>query len=166
MSDKQPSRPVHRRHLVAKIVESYVRHNKLASGDIPTLIAAVRRSLNELGRPAAPTEPRMPAVPVRRSVRRDYLVCLECGYRGQMLRRHLARAHNLAPEEYRARWDLPRSYPVTAPAYSERRSAMAKSIGLGRRAASTTASAPEGAPEPEAVPVPKRRARRRTAPTP
>jgi ROS/MUCR transcriptional regulator protein len=86
-----------------------------------------------------------PAVPIRRSVQRDHVVCLECGYRGQVLRRHLRVAHGLDPAAYRVRWKLPVDHPITAPAYSERRSTMAKEIGLGRGARDVAISTP--APE-------------------
>jgi predicted transcriptional regulator len=75
----------------------------------------------------------VPAVSVRRSVQPDYVVCLECGYRARVLRRHLRVAHDLEVADYRTRWKLPADHPITAPAYSERRSTMAKQIGLGRK---------------------------------
>src|SRR4029077_17227097 len=75
---------------------------------------------------------RTSAVPIRRSVHRDYVVCLECGWRGRMLKRHVATGHGLTVEQYRARWNLTREHPMTAPGYSEQRSSLAKQIGLGR----------------------------------
>jgi predicted transcriptional regulator len=97
------------------------------------LIAEVHRSLSRLGQGASPQEPLVPAVSVRRSVQRDYVICLECGFHGAVIRRHLRIRHGLAPEQYRARWKLPADHPITAPAYSGRRSTMAKQIGLGRK---------------------------------
>jgi predicted transcriptional regulator len=144
--------------ITAEIVASYLRHNQVAASDLPTLIASVHQSFASLGA-LAPPEPRVPAVPVRRSVQPDQVVCLECGFRAKMLRRHLTRQHNLTPAEYRARWELPRDHPLTAPAYSERRSTMAKEFGLGRKAA-------EIPPTPGAPPPSKRRRRPRAASTP
>jgi predicted transcriptional regulator len=116
--------------LVAKIVVSYVSHHSVMPNELSGLITSVGRSLGGLGKAAAPAEARTPAVPVRGSVRRDYVVCLECGLRGRVLRRHLKSRHGLTPDEYRARWSLPADHPIIAPAYSERRSAAAKQIGL------------------------------------
>src|SRR5438105_1545741 len=119
--------------LVAKIVGSYVKKNQIAPVDIPTLIATVHRSLLSLGEPAEPEQPRSPAVPIRRSVMPNHVVCLECGWRGKMLRRHLQVSHGLNANEYRARWKLGPDHALTAPAYSERRSLLAKQLGLGRK---------------------------------
>ena len=119
-----------------------------------------------LGKPAAETEgERTPAVPIRRSVHRDYVVCLECGWRGQMLRRHLATGHGLTVEQYRARWNLPRDHPMTAPGYSERRSTLALELGLGRTrgGSAETTAVPEAVAETAPPPSPKRRGRPRTA---
>jgi predicted transcriptional regulator len=120
---------------VARIVSSYVRHHHIAPHQLVELIGATHRALASLGAPGAAPEgrPRQPAVPIRRSVQRYYVVCLECGFRAIMLRRHLRLQHGLDVAAYRARWNLPATHPVTAPAYSEQRSAMAKAIGLGRR---------------------------------
>jgi predicted transcriptional regulator len=120
---------------VAEIVSSYVRHHQIAPDQLARLIVEVHRALAGLGRATPAQEPREPAVPIRRSVQQDYVVCLECGYRAQMLRRHLRIAHGLAVADYRTRWQLPLDYPLTAPSYSARRSTLAKAIGLGRHAA-------------------------------
>ena len=85
----------------------------------------------------------VPAVPIRRSVQHDHVVCLDCGFLSQMLRRHIRVAHGLEPAEYRVRWKLPTDHPITAPGYSERRSTMAKRIGLGRKPQEAVASTPE-----------------------
>ena len=117
--------------LVAEIVGSYVSGNSIAAGELANLIAIVHRSLAELGKPAdmpAPT----PAVAINRSHGRDFVVCLDCGWRGQFLRRHLTARHGLSPHDYRARWNLRNRHPLTAPAYSERRSTLAKQLGLGQ----------------------------------
>jgi predicted transcriptional regulator len=118
---------------VAEIVSSYVRHHQVAADQLTALIIEVHRALASLGRAPPVHEPPQPAVPIRRSVRQDYVVCLECGFRGQALRRHLRVAHRLEAADYRARWQLPVDYPLTAPGYSARRSRMAKEIGLGRK---------------------------------
>jgi MucR family transcriptional regulator, transcriptional regulator of exopolysaccharide biosynthesis len=118
---------------VAEIVSAYLAKNQIAPSDLPGLITSVYEALRSLGKAPEP-EPLKPAVPIRQSVTRDYVVCLECGWRGFTLGRHLSTRHGLTRNEYRARWKLPRNHALTAPAYSERRSEMAKNLGLGRRA--------------------------------
>ena len=118
---------------VVTIVTRYVAHQSVAPDELAGLIASVDKALRGLEEPVGPAaEARMPAVPVRRSVQRDYVVCLECGLRGKMIRRHVQARHGLTPDEYRTRWNLAADHPLVAPAYSERRSSMAKQIGLGR----------------------------------
>jgi predicted transcriptional regulator len=146
---------------VAEIVSSYVRHHKIAADQLAELIVEVHRALAKLGRVAPVQEPVKPAVPIRRSVRQDYIVCLECGFHAQMLRRHLRVAHGLAVADYRTRWKLPIDYPVTAPNYSAQRSTAAKAIGFGRRRVVTK-------PSPPATQQPvtrRRRGRPRRVPT-
>jgi predicted transcriptional regulator len=139
--------------LVAEIVSSYVKKNHLPPADMPALINTVYQSLLSLGKPLEP-EPPTPAVPIRRSVTRDYVVCLECGWRGHTLRRHLQAKHRLSANEYRTRWGLLSDHPLIAPAYSEARSGIAKKLGLGRY----------GREEPPAdTPARPRRSRRRRA---
>ena len=104
--------------LVTKIVSGYVRKNRLAPADLPGLIATVHQSLLALTKPAEPEPERTPAVSIRRSVTPNYVVCLECGWRGETLRRHLQSRHGLARHEYRARWGLPAKHLPAAPAYS------------------------------------------------
>ena len=132
--------------LVAEIVSSYVGKNSIAVDEIGALIVTVHRALTGLGTnaPASPAmeEKLTPAVPIRRSVQPDYVVCLECGVRGKTLRRHLRTTHGLEPAAYRARWKLAADYSLTSPAYSEKRSAMAKQVGLGRKQAQAEAPAP------------------------
>jgi predicted transcriptional regulator len=120
--------------LVAQIVSSYVKKNQIAPGDIPALINMVYQSLLAVGKATEPEQPRSPAVSIRQSVRPNHVVCLDCGWRGLMLRRHLSGAHRLTPEQYRTRWKLSPDHALTAPAYSERRSTLAKQSGLGRGA--------------------------------
>jgi predicted transcriptional regulator len=119
---------------VAEIVAAYLRNNSVAPSDIPAVITQVYQSLAGLGQPQ-PVEPEAPdpAVPIRRSVTPEYVVCLDCGAKGKMLKRHLLAAHSLTPAEYRERWKLPTDHPLVAPGHSARRSEMAKALGLGRR---------------------------------
>ena len=119
-------------HLVTKIIASYVSHHNVSPEQIPELIGAVHRIIDGLGKPSLPPGVPNPAVPVRRSVQRDAVVCLECGWRGKMLRRHLSTRHGLAGEQYLKKWNLPSDHPLTAPNYSEQRSSLAKELGLGR----------------------------------
>jgi predicted transcriptional regulator len=119
--------------LTAKIVGSYLRHHTIGASELPDLITSVHRGLSEVGRPSPSEELRIPAVTVRQSVRPDYVVCLNCGYRGKTLRRHISSRHGLSRDEYLRRWGLQHDHPLTAPAYSERRSALAKQLGLGRK---------------------------------
>jgi predicted transcriptional regulator len=156
------------RELTTTIVAAYVRCNQIGSDQLATLISTVHQALAGLGKPVAEVrDKRTPAVPIRRSVHEDYVVCLECGWRGQMLKRHLATSHGLSVDQYRARWSLPREHPITATGYSERRSGLAKQIGLGRgRRASheeLEPVAPETAPAPH--PQSRRRGRPRSATT-
>lgn len=129
---EESSRPVVGRSLVAWIIRSYVAHHSVTTAELAELISQVHHSLSHVGQVAPPQEPLVPAVSVRRSVQHDYVVCLECGFHGQTIRRHLSTRHGLEPEQYRARWKLPGDHPITSPAYSERRSTMAKQLGLGR----------------------------------
>lgn len=118
--------------LVAQIVSGYVKNNQVAVADMAAVINTVYQSLLSLGKAAEPATPHKPAVPIRQSVRPNYVVCLECGRRGHMLRGHIQAAHGLSPEQYRAKWGLAESHPITAPAYSQQRSAFAKQMGLGK----------------------------------
>src|SRR5689334_16648482 len=115
------------------IVAAYVRHNSVSPDQISGLINAVHSTLTSLGKNVADEPPRVPAVSVRRSVRPDHIICIECGYKGKMLKKHLQSRHGLSITEYRSRWRLLSDYPMTAPNYSERRSQLAKSTGLGRK---------------------------------
>src|ERR1700751_4608399 len=114
------------------IVSSYVRHNTLRPEQLSDLITAVHHALSHVGQPVQTEEVLTPAVAVRRSVHHDYVVCLDCGYRGKMLLRHISTQHALDRDEYLKRWGLRSDHPLTAPAYSERRSTLAKALGLGR----------------------------------
>ena len=118
---------------VAEIVAAYVRKNRIDPSALPELISSVSQSLSDLGQAPAPTETLSPAVPVKRSVSAGAITCLDCGYKGQMLKRHLSSAHEMTPEQYRARWNLPADYPMVAKDYAARRSELAKQFGLGRK---------------------------------
>ena len=122
---------------VTKIVASYVGNHTLAPDELSALIMSVQQAISQLGKPIQPEPARTPAVSVRRSVQRDRVVCLECGFKGKTLRRHLSMRHGLQVSEYLRRWDLSSDHPLTAPAYSEQRSMMAKELGLGRKRART-----------------------------
>ncbi len=119
--------------MTADIVAAYVRSNPLAANDLPGVISTVHASLTDIngGTAAAALQP---AVPIRRSVTPDYIVCLEDGKKLKMLKRHLRTSFNLTPDEYRAKWQLGPDYPMVAPNYSKRRSEFAKQIGLGQKA--------------------------------
>ena len=123
--------------LSTEIVSAYVSHNALSPSDLPKLIADVHGALRTLSSNEAPlpVEELKPAVPVRKSVAPDYIICLEDGKKFKSLKRHLRTHYNLSPEEYREKWSLPADYPMVAPSYSATRSKLAKDNGLGRKAA-------------------------------
>lgn len=120
--------------LTSDIVAAHVGNNTVAVSDIPQLINDVHRALANLGSAPAPAERPQPAVPVKKSVTPDYIICLEDGKKLKMLKRHLKTAYNMSPEEYRERWGLPADYPMVAPNYAKHRSSLAKKIGLGTKA--------------------------------
>lgn len=132
------------------IVRSYVRHQTVGLNQLSDLITSVHQAFSQLGQPVQPEEVRTPAVSIRRSVHQDYVTCLDCGYRGKTLRRHISTRHGLNRDEYLRRWGLRSDHPLTAPAYSERRSTLAKSLGLGRKrtARATTEVSSTAAPTP------------------
>jgi len=119
--------------LTTEIVSAHVGNNNVALGDLPTIIQDVYKTLSTLGAtPAAPERPR-PAVPMKKSVFPDYIICLEDGKKLKMLKRHLRTAYDMTPEEYREKWALPSDYPMVAPNYAKHRSKLAKKIGLGTK---------------------------------
>lgn len=121
--------------LTTEIVAAHVSNNNVAMADLPNLISQVYRSLATIGAAPEPVaEKPQPAVPVKKSVFPDYIVCLEDGKKLKMLKRHLKTAYDLTPEAYRERWGLPPDYPMVAPNYAKQRSELAKEIGLGTRA--------------------------------
>ncbi|HEX9170342.1 MAG TPA: MucR family transcriptional regulator [Roseiarcus sp.] len=121
--------------LAAEIVAAFVANNPLPKSELPALIhglhATVTRLAGEPKSAPAPIEPKAPAVPIRRSITPEFLICLEDGKRFKSMRRHLA-GLGLTPDQYRKKWNLPADYPMVAPNYAAQRSAMAKEIGLGR----------------------------------
>ncbi len=121
--------------MAVDVVAAYLSNNQLPAGQIPEVINTVFRSLSSLDGTSAEVvqEPMKPAVPIRRSVTPDYLVCLEDGKKLKMLKRHLRTTYSMTPEEYRAKWNLPPDYPMVAPNYAKQRSDFAKQIGLGRK---------------------------------
>ncbi len=121
--------------LTAQIVSAYVGNNSVPSGDIANLISQVHAALRRVsgGQAAAPAEPAKPAVPVKRSINSEYIVCLEDGKKFKSLKRHLRTQYNITPEQYREKWGLSADYPMVAPAYAAARSQLAKQMGLGQQ---------------------------------
>lgn len=123
--------------MTADMVSAYLSNNHIAPQDVPELIKAVHRSMSGLcsgaGEAAVSHGTAKPAVPVKRSVTSEYIVCLEDGMKFKSLKRHLRSSYGMSPDEYRSKWELPHDYPMVAPNYAERRSQLAKQIGLGRQ---------------------------------
>ncbi len=120
--------------LTSDITAAHVSNNDVAVGEVSGLIENIYSALSGLGQKSEPAPaPLEPAVSIRSSVKPDSVTCLECGRKMKMLRRHLSTDHNLSPEDYRARWNLPASHPLVAPNYAAKRRELAKSIGLGRK---------------------------------
>jgi len=143
--------------LVAQILSSYLSNNTVAPIDLPSVIEAVKKAFGGGGAETADApegEARQwrPAVPVKKSVSADAITCLCCGEAFKSLKRHLQAEHKLTPDEYRAAFDLKSDYPIVAPNYAAQRSALAKSLGLGRKPAAKAVPAPA-----KAVPAPKKR---------
>ncbi|MBN8875715.1 MAG: MucR family transcriptional regulator [Rhodospirillales bacterium] len=119
--------------LTAQIVSAHVAHNDVAADLLPSLIQTVYATLAGVGQEPAVPERASPAVPIRKSVYPDYIVCLEDGKKLKMLKRHLKTAYGMTPEQYREKWGLPPDYPMVAPNYAKHRSTLAKQIGLGTK---------------------------------
>ena len=128
--------------LTTEIVASHLSNNTVAVSDIPQLIKLVFSTLATQGVEEEKEQPEelLPAVPIKKSVMPEYIICLEDGKKLKMLKRHLATSYGMTPDQYRQRWGLPKDYPMVAPAYAAQRSSLAKQIGLGRK--------PELEPEP------------------
>ncbi len=120
--------------MTADIVSAYVGNNSVSAADLPALIQSVHRALNGVSNNVETVEaaPKEPAVSVRRSITPDFLICLEDGRKFKSLKRHLRTKYNISPEEYRAKWGLPKDYPMVAPNYAKARSDLAKQMGLGQ----------------------------------
>lgn len=140
----------------ADIVSAHVSSNSVSAKDLPELITSVFSSLKNLDKPveAEPVKPE-PAVSIRSSIKPSYIVCLEDGKKLKMLKRHLMTHYKMTPEDYRAKWGLPDSYPMVAPDYAEQRRTLAKNIGLGRKPGARVATKDAGQAK-----VPKSRAPR------
>jgi predicted transcriptional regulator len=121
--------------LTAEIVSAYVGNNTVASADIPALINQVHTALLRVtsGEAQSPSEPLKPAVPIKRSINPDFIVCLDDGKKFKSLKRHLRTQYNMTPEQYRDKWSLPADYPMVAPNYAAARSQLAKQMGLGQQ---------------------------------
>jgi predicted transcriptional regulator len=131
MSDQLPANNV--LGLTAQIVSAHVSNNSVAPDALPSLIQEVYKTLSGVGRDPVQPERPQPAVPVKKSIFSDHIVCLEDGKKLKMLKRHLKTSYNLTPEQYRERWGLAPDYPMVAPAYAKHRSSLAKKIGLGTK---------------------------------
>jgi predicted transcriptional regulator len=146
--------------LTADIVAAHVSNNRVAANEVSDLIAQVHAALSGLASPQTVAAPEpTPAVPIRSSIKHDFIVCLEDGKKLKMLKRYLHTNYKMTPDEYRAKWKLPRDYPMVAPAYAEQRRGLAQKIGLGRKKAIVEAAAPAKA-------APKPRAKKAAAPAP
>ena len=133
MSDDTPSDEL--KTLTTQIVSAHVSNNTVAVSDLPALIKKIYHTLAVASAEAPPAPERpQPAVPIKKSITPNYIVCLEDGKQLKMLKRHLKTAFNMTPEEYRARWGLAPDYPMVAPNYAKQRSKLAKQIGLGTKA--------------------------------
>ena len=138
--------------LMADVVAAYVSNNSLPLNDLPALMRSVHTSLIELAAghaPAPAEEPKAPAVPIKKSITSEFLICLEDGKKFRSLKRHLGTVYKLTPEKYREKWGLPSDYPMVAPAYSAVRSQLAKAIGLGSTGRVEAEPASAGSPSAE-----------------
>ena len=150
--------------LAADIVSAYVSNNSVQAAELPALLAAVHGALAQTGhgqREETQAE-LVPAVPVKKSITPDAIICLDDGKRFKSLKRHLRTTYNLTPEEYRAKWNLPHDYPMVAPSYAKARSELAKTMGLGQQRRKSVASG-EPVAEPAAPAMPKRAAAKAAA---
>ena len=120
--------------MTVDIVSAYVGNNNVQATDVPALISSIHAALTQISTGVAEVEPEIkdPAVPVRKSITPDFLICLEDGRKFKSLKRHLRTKYNMSPEEYRAKWGLAKDYPMVAPNYAKARSELAKQMGLGQ----------------------------------
>lgn len=142
--DNAPTPAIDLLNLTTDIVSAHVANNSVSVADLPALIGNVHAALAGLGATVAGPDvaQQEPAVAVRRSVKPDYIVCLEDGKKLKMLKRHLMTHYQLTPDQYRAKWNLPADYPMVAPDYAEKRRQLAKKIGLGRKPGSKAVPKP------------------------
>jgi len=133
--------------LTVDITSAYLNHNRVATTELPAVIESIHSALEKAREPTPSTVLPEPAVPIRASIKPDYLVCLEDGRKLKLLKRYLRTQYNLTPDEYRAKWGLPRDYPMVAPSYATHRASLAQTYGLGRKP-TTKADHPAGSPEP------------------
>jgi len=132
--------PQHLAEITAEVVSAYVANNTLPASELPALVTDIHATLSGLVGKSGPNgnvaekEKQKPAVPIKKSLKPEILTCLECGLEFKSLKKHLRASHDISPEEYRMKWGLPADYPMVAPAYAERRSDLAKKLGLGRKA--------------------------------
>ncbi len=168
MSDSDQNRAL--LGLTVQIVSAHVQNNQVKAAELPALIEQVFAALSQAGATPKPeiVERPAPSVAPKRSIYPDYIICLEDGRKLKTLKRHLRSTYNMSPEQYREKWGLPADYPMVAPNYAERRSALAKQLGLGRKAAEpetiieTPTPAPATAPAAIAAPAPAPKAARDT----
>ena len=120
--------------MTTDIVSAYVGNNSVSAGDLPALIQSIHKALSGISTGVETVEvaPKEPAVSVKKSITPDFLVCLEDGRKFKSLKRHLRTKYNMSPEDYRAKWNLPKDYPMVAPNYARARSDLAKQMGLGQ----------------------------------
>jgi predicted transcriptional regulator len=128
--------------LTAQIVAAHIEHNEVTAETLPGLIEKVYQTLRNVGQAAVEPAKPVPAVPVKQSVKQDFIICLEDGKKLKMLKRHLMTAYKMTPAQYRTRWGLSADYPMVAPSYDKVRSSLAKKIGLGRKPDSEQPRAP------------------------
>ena len=129
------------RELTTSLVAAYVGNNAVTVSDLPSLIGAVFDKLSGLGAPAAEPEVDLkPAVPIKKSITDEKIICLECGKQFKTIKRHLKTKHSLSPNEYRVKWSLSDDYPMASPSHAEKRRKIAKHIGLGRKPKNPTPS--------------------------
>ena len=142
--------------LTAEIVSAYVAKNSVPASELPSLLHSIHTALGQLGAPTVmrpEPEELKPAVPIRKSITDDYLISLESGKRFKSLKRHLMTSYGMTPQQYRDKWNLPKDYPMVAPAYASSRSALARSLGLGRKPNPKPIEAPPPAPVTVAAPA-------------
>jgi MucR family transcriptional regulator, transcriptional regulator of exopolysaccharide biosynthesis len=147
------------------IISAYVSNNTIQKENLPVLIMDTFKSLAQVDRAAAPVEDLKPAVPIKRSVQPDHIICLEDGKKFKSLKRHLMSHYNMTPQDYREKWGLPSDYPMVAPNYALARSNLAKRMGLGQRLTRTATAKPAktSVKPSKKAPAAKKNASRKTA---